>query len=241
MRRPFLLYDGRVGKLAQVLAPYGIPVALPPYERLPLPVCAHPDLLVFYHDGVLYTYSEYYNCHKDLFDALSVAVKPLDLKAGNYPDDIWFDHLQVGNYLFGKKERLPKEFEDLFTFVNVKQGYARCSAVSLKGKMVITADKGITSAAEKSGVEVLQVVPGHILLPGYSCGFIGGACGVVDDTVLFFGSFQTHPDAEKVSAFLCERGFRTVNLFDGWLHDFGGMVCIPVISNGMIHNVNGIV
>ena len=51
------------------------------------------------------------------------------------------------------------------------------------------------------GIEVLTVSPSGIALPGYGCGFIGGASAVINSTAVFFGSLKNHPDAERIAEF----------------------------------------
>lgn len=180
MFRPFLLYDSRGGEaFRQALEPYGEPVALPPYRELPLPVQGHPDLLVFPLEGALYTYEGYWLENQRLFGKLGCPVVPLALPAGAYPLDLWFDGLPLCGRLLGRRGSLPEALTKKLTPLYIKQGYARCSTLSLGATGVISADRSILEAAEALGVPCFRTEPAEILLPGYDRGFLGGASALV--------------------------------------------------------------
>lgn len=231
LSRPFLLYDGRIEHLGRALLPYGVPVPLPPFLKLPLPVCGHPDLLVFYHEGTLYTYKDYFDENSSLFEALPVKTVPLKLEAGDYPQDIWLDHLPFKGYLIGREDYMPQVFKEFYVPVNVRQGYARCSALPIGDKALITADKGIAQTAKNLGAQVLLIDEGHICLPGYPYGFIGGAFGRVGGNYLFFGSLSFHPQGEKIRTLISSKGLRLRELWQAPLADCGGLAEIDAKRN----------
>ena len=225
--RPFLLCDGRMPKeLLSALEAYGQTVRMPPYEKLPAPVCAHPDLLCFCDGDTLFTFEEYYAEHRALFDALPVTVVPLPLEAGAYPNDIHFDQLLYRGHLIGREGCIPTVLAKRYPCLFVKQGYARCSALPFGGHL-ITADKGIARAARALGGAVLDLTAGSIVLAGYDYGFIGGAGTVIGEQILFFGDLDCHPDGEKIEAFASAQGFVCVSLLkDIPLGDYGGCAVI---------------
>ena len=106
-------------------------------------------------------------------------------------------------------------------FINVKQGYAKCSTA-----IIITSDPSIYKNAKEYNIEVLKIVPGHIELPGYNYGFIGGACSLIDkNKILFIGDINTHPDAKAICDFISYRNIEIVNLIPNKrLLDIGGMI-----------------
>ncbi len=224
--RPFLLYDKRAFELGELLQSYGTPVPLPPFKKLPAPVCGHPDLLVFQNRDTLYTYKEYFLENRQLFASLPVKTVSLDLDVGAYPNDVWFDHLPMGKYLLGREDRMPETIKKLFIPVNVKQGYARCSALRIGERALVTADRGIASASDALGMCVLQITEGHIFLPGYSYGFIGGAAGNVGNKILFFGSLSSHPQGREIRETVLSQGFFPVELTLGPLTDYGGVIAV---------------
>ena len=76
------------------------------------------------------------------------------------------------------------------------------------------------------GCNVLLIQPGHIALPGYDCGFIGGASFVYENKVIFFGNIEKHPDYTEISAFIDEAGYETVYEKNTPLTDLGGAVVL---------------
>jgi len=108
--------------------------------------------------------------------------------------------------------------------LDVRQGYTKCSLVVVDGSAVITADQGLAEALFTTNVKVLTVEPGHVLLPGYDVGFLGGASGRVGDEVLFTGDLTAHPDHARIAEFVEGRGL-AVKDFPGFpLTDFGSIL-----------------
>ena len=111
-----------------------------------------------------------------------------------------------------------------FRLVNCRQGYAKCSAVVVDGKSVITSDTGVARALSGAGVSVLTVAPGFVELPGFDTGFIGGATGRVGDELYFNGDLSAHPDYTRIIEFCEARGVR-VRHFPGLpLRDIGSII-----------------
>jgi hypothetical protein len=89
---------------------------------------------------------------------------------------------------------------------------------------IITYDRGIAKAAEAAGINVLTVDPGHVELPGYDTGFIGGTSGRVGDEIIFNGDLSAHPDCQAIRQFIEERGLK-VRYFSGYpLRDIGSII-----------------
>lgn len=109
--------------------------------------------------------------------------------------------------------------------VPVRQGYAGCSVAVADENSLITADPGIAEAVRRAGMDVLQIHPGGIALPGFAYGFIGGACGKIGkNRMAFAGRIQDHCDYAGIKAFLGSRGIGIVALSDGPLTDVGGIL-----------------
>ncbi|MBR7088697.1 MAG: hypothetical protein IKI38_05010 [Mogibacterium sp.] len=146
-----------------------------------------------------------------------------------YPHDIAFNAACTGKYFihnlqFTAPELLTRARELGMQLVNVRQGYAKCSTVVVDEDSVITYDRGLGKACLQAGMNVRMVTPGHVLLPGYDTGFIGGASGRIGDTVYFNGNLSSHPDFAEIVRFIEERGLRT-RWFDEWpLTDIGSII-----------------
>ena len=146
-----------------------------------------------------------------------------------YPGDIIYNGFSTGKYFIHDLKHtdteLLKAVHELGLIpVNVKQGYSCCSIVPVDEDSIITADKGIARAAEAAGLKVLTVEPGHVELPGYDTGFLGGTSGRVGDEVIFNGDLKAHPDHESIRQFIEERGLK-IRYFDGYpLRDIGSII-----------------
>ena len=228
----FALIDGRCPiEIQNSLSSLGYKVIpLPPFPSLPEPVCAHPDMLVFPLGQSLYIHRDYlrlaHAALAPLFDAGYVAVELDDQILPRYPHDVALNCALVGNMVFAYGKYMSgKLLRDLeaqgVQIINVKQGYAKCSTLTLGDRGVISADPSIERAALEAGIPVLRVSEGHVTLKGYSHGFIGGATGVDGNTVFFAGDLASHPDAEKIEDFCASLGFVTHSLAHLPLTDVG--------------------
>ena len=146
-----------------------------------------------------------------------------------YPGDIIYNGFSTGKYFIHDlrytDEQLLKAVEELGLIpVNVKQGYACCSIVPVDEDSIITADRGIAKAAEAAGITVLTVSPGHVELPGYDTGFLGGTSGKVGDEIIFNGDLSAHQDFRAIRDFIEARGLR-IKYFENYpLRDIGSII-----------------
>lgn len=175
--------------------------------------------------------------HPDMFmcklgisdDSTLVRYSPESALAPEYPQDIAYNAACTGKFFihslrYTAPELLSAAEELGMVMVDVRQGYAKCSTVIVDEEAVITYDRGIEKACAKAGLEVLLVQPGHVLLPGYDTGFIGGASGRVGDTVYFNGDLTEHPDHAKITGFIEDRGLQA-KWFEDWpLTDIGSII-----------------
>lgn len=208
---------------------YGV-MRIPGYTVLQPPVASHPDMLFsVFGDGSLLTDRNYFINNPDFFKALAEKsvrmVLSRDELKGEYPRDVLFDAIRTEKLLIGNLKYTARElFSDDITAVNVRQGYALCSTLLMKGS-AISADGGICKALSENGYEVLRISAGGIVLDGYGYGFIGGASAVLNEckTVVFFGNVSAHADGERIISFCKERGYNV--LFDESypLTDLGGV------------------
>lgn len=108
--------------------------------------------------------------------------------------------------------------------IHVNQGYSRCNIIALDDKRFITSDRGIEKALANKGFDVLFVSPKGIILPGFNHGFIGGCCGVFENTLFFTGSLNHFPEGDKIRNFV--KGKEVIELYDGPLFDGGSLMFI---------------
>ena len=201
------------------------PFALEPLPGLNDIVADHADTLICELDGEFFA-------PREVIERLPPTVQGFrsvqERPHGAYPDDVCLNALSVGNRLFARLESLSDGLlraarERKLRLVNVRQGYAKCSALAL-GDRVITADRGLSAALGREGIATLLIPPGNIALGGCEYGFIGGAAFFDKNRqrAVFFGSL---PElfADEVREFCASAEVEVVEL-SGELTDFGGAV-----------------
>ena len=211
-------------------------ILMPPADYLQQGVASHTDMLIFIGFGRLYCHERYYLQNKELIDKI-VEISNLDLSVSDeptgekYPLDVLFNACILGNMLVCNQNTVSKLIineakKQGMRIVNVPQGYTKCSVCVVSEDAVITADKTIAEACSNEGIDVLLVSEGHISLPPYNFGFIGGASGTNSDKVLFCGSIDSHPDGDKIKRFCEKHKKNAISLSDGELQDIGSLFFI---------------
>ena len=185
-------------------------VLLPSDPRLPLPTACHTDLNLFLFDGVLIARREYEDVSGIPGYIARLARRELilsDLSAGDvYPEDTGLCACVAGECLICREVStdpliLIEAKKHGMKIVNVRQGYAGCSCAVTADGCIITSDPGIFREFRHNGGDGLLICPGHVVLPGYDTGFIGGCSGLRGDTLFFAGDISTHPDADDIKDF----------------------------------------
>lgn len=229
-----LLLSGEYPQFDRKLCQMGIRTILTqPSENLPFPVRYHSDMQCCYlGNGRAVIASgeaelwEQLNC----FGIQTILAESQPDK--EYPRDAGCNVLQIEERLFCNPKSadnvILREMEqNRISKYSVSQGYSRCSVAVVNETSVITADPGMAKIMKQAGLEVLEIQPGHIRLPGYDYGFIGGCCGLIAaDQLAFTGSLKFHPDGERIKQFLLQCGVSCVELTNEPLLDIGGLIPI---------------
>ena len=201
--------------------------------ELPPPVAAHANMqMLLIDDTLIITKELYRSLSSDLPDNIIIAFADNN-HTDKYPGDVNLNALYVSNCLFANTSSLDPAVKRIcsdkgINIANVKQGYAKCSTLSLGDNGLITADKGIADAARENGLDVLLISPGGIELKGYDYGFLGGASfyDYIDRSVYFFGDVKKHSDFAEIFEFCSSKDIE-VNICDSSiLTDIGGAVAI---------------
>ena len=232
-----LIGDRYRSKLEKALIAQGFRVFWMPYNTALDPrLAAHADLSALRLDGgrsgkaIVFSGSV---CRGEALDSYLinnnyVIINALASQGPNYPCDASLCACAVGKRLIHSRhvsdEAILREF--CGEYIDVRQGYARCSVCAVDDSSVITADAGIAAAAERAGITVLRISPGHVALDGFSYGFIGGASFCCGSTVYFTGSLAAHPDGSRIADFISARGKASVCLTDMQLFDIGSAVVV---------------
>ena len=148
----------------------------------------------------------------------------------SYPSDAGLCACIVGKHILHKAEITDptvKRLIDDKKFININQGYAKCSVCTVDSESIITSDAGAAKAAKIAGLNVLETASGEIALDGFDTGFIGGALFKIShDTMLCTGTLDTHPDKERITEFLSSRGIKLEYLTNERAFDIGSAVLL---------------
>lgn len=146
-----------------------------------------------------------------------------------YPGDIRYNGCSTGKYFIHNlrytDEGLMKRVREIgLVTVDVKQGYSKCSIVVVDENSVITYDAGIAKSCMNAGMDVLLISSGHIRLPGYNTGFIGGTSGKLDREIIFNGNLEAHPDFDIIKSFIAQKGMKLKYFTEYELKDIGTII-----------------
>jgi hypothetical protein len=141
-----------------------------------------------------------------------------------------FNIAKVGENIFANTKHMCSTAKDYidsssYSLKHVKQGYTKCSTAVVSDNAIITADDGIAKKASESGIDVLKIInSSSVLLRGYDYGFLGGTCGLHEETLYFCGDIAAHPDYNKISDFCSSHNTKIYSLSDHQLEDVGGIL-----------------
>ncbi len=201
-------------------------------KKLQKPVSGHVDMMLF-RCGKKVIYEPGLENIADLLRNNGYdCMKGEKISSPAYPKNIIYNACCIGSSIIRYKGKMEKHISDINSkHIFVKQGYSKCSIIPVDNKRIITSDRGIKEAWEKNRGKALLVRPGNIKLPGYKTGFIGGASGVNDESVLFIGRLDTHPDGQAIREFIRKSGKGVIELCDGSLYDVGTIYIFEAESN----------
>lgn len=194
----------------------------------------HADLSVF-HAGwdriFLAPYLRYTDFAKKLTE-IGFLIEYTDINQNKkYPFDAQLNIAAFGkHFVYGKKTAYSSIVRNLtidehMSGLAINQGYAKCATVVVDENSIITADRGEAQACLEAGIDVLLVEPGHVELPGFEYGFLGGASFKLSkNAIAFTGALDKHPDKERILDFLHERGVSPVYLTEKAVFDVGSIL-----------------
>lgn len=172
------------------------------------------------------------NCHPDIYIChLGESIFYGDPKKleYDYPGHAIYNGCSTGKYFIHNlnitDKDLLKEVEGAGLIkVHVNQGYAKCSCIVVDENSIITADRGIAKAVLNAGLDVLVIDQGQVVLDGYPYGFVGGASGKVENTILFNGDLRKHSNYKEIREFIERRG-ASIKYFEEYpLTDIGSII-----------------
>lgn len=199
---------------------------LAPDKLIAKQVQHHADMILAIFDNKIFCHKTYFEDNKEIikniadFGKLEIVLsycKRNDI----YPFDIAFNALTIGDRLICKKDYICPELVQ-YDIINTKQGYSGCTAL-YAADTVITADKATLKACRENNIPYFEISGEDILLPGYDTGFIGGACGVCEDTIYIYGDPTTSHSGQALTEFCKEKRLNLSSVYDGAVTDIGGI------------------
>ncbi|MBQ2931672.1 MAG: hypothetical protein IJE62_02365 [Clostridia bacterium] len=195
------------------------------------PVNTHPDMQIhFVDDSTAVVAPDVFEYYKNLLPAGIMILKGKKNPGRTYPEDTAYNVAKVGKRIIGRHASLEVVIKEIYTqkgydFVDVKQGYAKCNLCIVDENSVITEDEGLCNALTKTGIDVLKIQAGAVMLPGFKNGFLGGASGFVSKNKLAFcGNLENHPDSDKIFDFVKSKNVDIIQLSSTKLCDYGSIL-----------------
>lgn len=191
----------------------------------------HADLSVFHTGGNRIIISRSIAGFEPVLEQYGFDVRLSDKPcSAEYPADAGLNACLLDNRLFHNKKCSDKTLTDFaaenkLAYINVSQGYTKCSVCTVDAKHIITEDKVIHKAAKYCGIDSLLISPGYIRLDGFDYGFIGGASGKISkNTLAFTGTLKHHPDVNRILDYLKMCGVEPLFLTDKPCFDIGSII-----------------
>lgn len=212
-------------------------ITLPPYSKLSEAVASHTDMLIHRIGDEYISYADYCEEASYVFSDISLLLTRAGAKLSftadevekKYPHDCRLNALKMGKKFFCRTDSvseylLSKAKDTELDIVHTNQGYPACTVLKLTNSDAITADRGMARILEKHGIRVTLIENGGISLPPHEYGFIGGAGGVFEDKLYFFGNPELHPNGNLIISAAEASNLKTVSLSDSPLVDLGGIL-----------------
>lgn len=251
--RATVAVSGEANKAIEALKKTGVEVfELSANSKLSPPVSCHADCNLLQLDGSTFICDEELVPSFNAFIEKEMFVNCLTIGQGNekivtedeivtvitekiaspYPNEVAINVKMLGDCVVCNTKHVSNTVRNFAASKGLKlhhcnQGYVGCSSVLISPYAAMTDDESVCDAFYRIGLDCLMLSKGQIKLSGYSYGFIGGSCGLIDKNLIAFnGSLETHNDAEKIKSFLNKYNIGYVELTDDPLTDIGGIVPI---------------
>lgn len=196
-------------------------------------VSYHPDIVMHpINERDIVVAPNVFEYYKYVLEPYGFSIIEGELEVGmDYPHNIGYNvgrvaKLAVHNTKYTDpvlKHHLDKEG---IKWVYVKQGYSKCSTLTIGENQILTSDMGIAKTlVEKHSVEVCVIEPGNILLEGMNYGFIGGSGGMVSGGELVLsGSYHDHKSKKKIDEFLKTHNVKATLISNSKMVDLGSII-----------------
>lgn len=200
-------------------------IFLPDISEVDERLSGHVDLAVLPINGNIFLGGRAGEAIAPILRSMGFKTPLTPLAGEKYPLDATLNACVMGEHVIHNKDfSILSENQG---FIHVKQGYTKCSCCVVGENALITSDCGIAKQCTDAGLDVLQISPLGVRLPGFDTGFFGGASFKLSKKIMAFtGDIYDHPDAERIIDFLQRYHVRPLCLTDGPLLDIGSAVLL---------------
>ncbi len=146
-----------------------------------------------------------------------------------YPGDVLYNVFCHDKHVFSKKvDQTIEAFMETHTFekVGVKQGYVKCNTFCINDECVITEDENLNKIYSQYFSNPILIQKGYIKLSGYDYGFIGGATGKRNQTLIFNGALSYHPQGDRIKSLMNDYHLSYIELSQTPLEDCGSILYV---------------
>lgn len=199
-------------------------------------IADHPDISYFFDgDNTLFLAGEYSQRAENFINSGIDTVVINDKLGDKYPFDVRLNCVTAGNNFICNKNTVSKTILDHmikkgYNIIQVKQGYTKCSVITVSDNAIVTDDPSISEKCSQNGLDVLLVSKGYVSLQGFEYGFIGGTAGRVGERLLIFnGNITAHPDFACLSEFLEKHNVKYI-FTEEMLTDIGSILPVYKIQ-----------
>ncbi|WP_353092533.1 DUF6873 family GME fold protein [Tissierella praeacuta] len=172
----------------------------------------HPDIVIHpVNYDTLVIAPNVFDYYKEILGNMGIRlIRGEKYLSSKYPEDIAYNvgrltGSAIHNFKYTDevlKFYLKKENLD---FINVKQGYTKCSLAVIGEDAAITADYPMYKKLSFLGYKILLIEPGYIVLKGQNYGFIGGTNGnLCNGKSIISGKIDEHPNRDEILNFFVE-------------------------------------
>ena len=221
-----LLIGEKYADLSPVLRTFGVETLLfPDIPEVDPRLSGHVDLAVLSYKDKLYLGGRAGERAAKMLGQLGFSVELRQISGPDYPQDAAFNACVLGDRIVHNRDF--SVLSGCGGLIHVRQGYAKCNICPITDCALITSDAGVARACRAEGLEVLQIQPGYIRLPGFDTGFIGGSAFLLaPDLLAFTGRLTGHPDCERIMRFLAAHQIKAVTLSNDPIVDIGSAVLL---------------
>ena len=199
-----------------------------PSPRLANPVSHHPDMLFLHLKENICVVND--KNHPFVSSLKNIGFSVIEAKnsySERYPKDIGLNCVILNDMVIGNIDHIDdvvKEHLQNYQFINVSQGYTKCSICIADEHSLITEDESIYKTL-KNQFDILKIESNSVELKGYNYGFFGGCTGLIDKNVMAInGELKYHKSCRQIISFLRYRNIDILELKRGNLVDIGSII-----------------